>query len=328
MAPTAVHAEGHPDDGSEMVFIADVGATTLTPSTPQHVSQDLKGDGFVVTMTVAEDQTIIEREIELVREPASTQLGDEPATFTATTTGEVTLTWLDPSGGEVDWVVSRDGERVGTTRASTYTDVRPVTDAVSEYRIEGSRRLVIDGKSATQPFLILLDVPRVDQSLIGERFDSTSRAAAENTDVLAQKFSLVIIDQELNTFIPDYAINGPFNIPGCFQAWALKPGTLLRFAGDNRSFAGPSIESPSVRTAIEARYSFQGPGQEWAAFGTRTSGTRLIDSSGKTVVQKNASLGGIKQLGGVAGTFAAGSPPGTTKHQTRCVLLQIPLTTR
>lgn len=298
ITPVSAFAEGQSEIFDEIVFVASSGAKALKPSDPRQVDGDIVGDGFVVTLSVAADDTILGREIELVRQPVESDEEDEPATFTASSTGEVTLNWRDPSNGEVEWTISRDGKHLATTRSSSFTDARPVSDVISEYRIEGSQTVIVDGKTATQPFLILLDVPQVDQALIGDQLSVASRAASVNTDVLqAPAFQLVVVDQQLNTFIPDYAINGPWDVNLCLQAWSLQPGTLLRFAGDNRSFAGPTVHSPSVRTGIDAVYSFQGPDDEYAAFGTHTSGTRLIDAAGNTVAQRKTNLTGIQRTG-------------------------------
>lgn len=297
---SATSASGKPNDAPdrEVTFIVDDAAMTLREVGTARSALAAEGDNFLVKMRVSSNDVINERQIELVRHPNASDTRN-PATYVASTTGRVTLTWSAPEGSSIEWEISRDGRPIGTTRETTFTDDRPPGQGISEYRIEGFREVLVDGKTATEPFLVVLDVPHVDSSSIGDRLNTESRTVDKNEDVLrAQAAQVTTINQQLNTFIPDYAINGPWNVPACLQAWSLQPGTLLRFAGDNRTFAGPNDSNPSVRTQIWATYNItDGAPYPITSFGTKTSGTRLIDTNGNTVVQNRTNLSGIQRVG-------------------------------
>lgn len=225
---------------------------------------------------------------------------DKLATYRADSAGAVDLDWWDPSAGEIDWSIRRDGVPVANVNGSSFTDRRTQVSAKATYVIEG------EWSTTGESYLTQIDVPAIDTSAVGLPSTDRSLSAASNTDVLSQVASaLRAVQLEVNTFIPsaEAGLIGTWT-PCLEQSIGHSPEGPWYYGGDNRGFT--TADQPSVRTAVRVEHVFDGPLYGWSNWSTRTSGTKLWYFDGRLAASAQADLSNIVHSGDFGDPYSRG----------------------
>lgn len=300
------------DSARTVTYIAPVDDDALVQQSMGLRSSPEPGEeATLVSFEVNSSNMITGKSISLERTPLdTTEKRNALAQYTADNSGHVELSWWDPSEGSINWTVERDGI-LATVSGSSFSDARPDPSISTTYRITGQREITINGSPsgevAIEPFTSVIQVPGVDADPVGQRLGEAALDANSNTDVLTLQGGWTL-QNELNTFIPTAIASTPFDLQPCIEAYG--GNGVGYYAGDDRSFAGPTDYQPSSRTSMYLSLSFDALGHTDSFFQMikRTSGTRLYDSTGTLIAEADADLditavGGMGDITGAQGTY-------------------------